>query len=364
MIKGKRALLGNFFYHSGFYHGLRYLENKSLVIFNYHRIRKNADDIHDFDDGVFGPTAEEFRAHLEWLKLNTDIISENELIDHVRDQKPLSRSSVMITFDDGYRDNADIALPILQELEIPATFFISTEAIETRELGWWDKIAYLLKNCKKDQITLRDRIFDLRLERELAIKELQEWMRTQSSDRTQNLMNELSHACNVALPGINQCSSELMTWDQIRKVQAAGMTIGSHTHTHRVLSTLTLSEQYEEFRISKKILEDKLGQSIRSVAYPVGGHEDWHLETGEIAERCGYEIGFSFQTGANQLNKMNRFEIARVPAEDTIPMTCAAVTLPSIFARSRTGERPTRSLLSSFKPVPLPKMANSTQTQR
>ncbi len=360
MIKGKRSLLGNFLYRSGLSHGMRSLGQKSLVIFNYHRIREQASlEHHPFDEGVFGPTAKEFRDHMKWLKGHCDMISEQDLLDHVQGKINLPRSSVMITFDDGYRDNLEIALPILNEFNIPAIFFIPTQAIEEREVGWWDKIAYVLKKSEKKNFVLRDRPFDLQLGKKHAIRELQEWMRTHSAKSTVSLLKELSEACGVDLPTSFHCDSEIMTWDQIREAQKKGITIGSHTHSHRVLSTLTLAEQFEEFHVSKKILEAKLKTPVRSVAYPVGGHDDWHLETGEIAERCGYQLGFSFQTGANRLHRVNRLEIARVPAEDTIPMTCAAVSFPSVFARSRTGERPTRSLfLSLFAAA---KLANSTQ---
>ena len=227
-------------------------------------------------------------------------------------------------------------------------FFISTQSIEQRSLGWWDTIAYLIKQTKHSKLTLRGRMFDLNPPREAVIHELQEWMRTLRADNTASLIQEISFACEVALPNRDQCSSELMSWDEIREATAAGITIGSHTHSHRVLSTLNLSEQFEEFRLSKQILEQQLGQTVRSVAYPVGGHEDCHLETGELAEKCGYQLGFSFQTGANHLDNMSPFGIRRVSAEESISLTCAAITLPTVFARSRSGDRPKRSLLTPF----------------
>ncbi len=348
MIKGKRALLANLLYHSNAYRGLRHLESRSLVIFNYHRIRSGSIEGHPFDEGVYGPTQEIFWDHMNWLKKNTNLISEQELIEHVRDQKKLPKASVMVTFDDGYKDNAELALPVLTDQKIPAIFFIATHSIEKRELGWWDTIAYMIKKTTHSQLVLRGRTFDLSPPRGAVIHELQEWMRTLRADNTASLIQEISTACEVSLPTPEMCSKELMTWEQISESVKAGITIGSHTHSHRVLSTLNLSEQFEEFRLSKQILEQKLGVPIRSVAYPVGGHEDCHLETGELAEKCGYQLGFSFQTGANHLDDLSPFGIRRVSGEDTIPLTCAATSLPSVFARSRSGDRPKRSLLSPF----------------
>jgi peptidoglycan/xylan/chitin deacetylase (PgdA/CDA1 family) len=150
-----------------------------------------------------------------------------------------------------------------------------------------------------------------------------------------------------------------MTWEQILESARQGVTIGSHTHTHRVLSTLSLSEQFEEFRLSKEILERKLGRPIRSIAYPVGGETDCHRETAGLAEKCGYELGFSFQTGANRLERLNPFRIGRIAPESSIPLTCAAVTLPSIFARSRYGAQHPVSF-SSFYLSSTPKQNEGT----
>jgi peptidoglycan/xylan/chitin deacetylase (PgdA/CDA1 family) len=352
MIKGKRALLANLIYHSQAFRGLKYFDSRTLVIFNYHRIRS---DVHSprFDDGVYGPTQDELHDQFKWMKLNADVISEQDLLDHVRTNRKLPRSSVMITFDDGYRDNYELALPVIQDLKVPAIFFIATGAIESREVGWWDTIAYLIKRSPLKQLTLRGRTWDLEGCREGAIRELQHWMRTKKAETTIYFLEELSMACDVPMPTSDESSPELMSWDEIRDAQAKGVAIGSHTHTHRVLSTLNLADQFEEFRSSKEILEEKLGRTVHSVAYPVGGHIDCHFETSGLAEQCGYELGFSFQTGANHLDRLNPFEIGRISAEESLPLTCAAISLPSVFARSRYSEKPKSvSLSSHYVPTP------------
>ena len=218
-------------------------------------------------------------------------------------------------------------------------------------------IAYLVKQTKHEQLKIRGRQFDLTPPREPVIRELQEWMRTLRADHTHSLIDDLSKACEVPLPSSESSSRELMSWEQIKEVAASGVTIGSHTHSHRVLSTLTLGEQFEEFKISKQILERELNQKIYSVAYPVGGHEDCHQETGELAEKCGYELGFSFQTGSNRMDSLAPFGIHRISAEDSIPLTCAAITLPTLFARSRSKFPPKKAMLT-----PIYGTENSTET--
>jgi peptidoglycan/xylan/chitin deacetylase (PgdA/CDA1 family) len=149
------------------------------------------------------------------------------------------------------------------------------------------------------------------------------------------LLAELSVATQVNLPELSLSSDEMMNWEQIREALASGMSIGSHTHTHRVLSTLSLSEQSEELSLSKSILEQKLNTVVQSIAYPVGGHRDCSSDTGRIAEESGYLLGFSFQTGFNDSNQICPFEVGRVSAEMSVPLTAGAVTFPNVFARSR-----------------------------
>lgn len=335
VIRGKRAFLANFLFRTKSDLAFRHFEPKSLVIFNYHRVRSGDLGHSVFDEDLYGPDQEGLREQFKYLKQNSDVISEQDLLEHVRGRRRLPKSSVMVTFDDGYRDHADLALPVIREQKIPATFFIPTRAIDAREIGWWDQIAFLIKKTKQTHFTLRNRVFDFSSGKKSVIAELQKWMRVLKEEQTRSLIEEISRACEVALPDADACSNELMSWDQVREASKSGVTIGSHTHSHRVLSTLSLSDQFQELRVSKEILERELNRSIFSIAYPVGSTRDYHIETENLAKMSGYELAFSFHTGANRLDRINPFSVARVSPEDSIPLTCATIHLPSIFARSR-----------------------------
>lgn len=308
---------------------------ENLMIFNFHRIRPDGPIfLTEFDDEVFGPKASELRNYLMWLKANTNIISESKLLNFIRAKETLPSRSTMITFDDGYIDQYTLALPILKELGIPATFFIPTDAIEYRHLGWWDLIAYILKRTTRSDIILNGETCSL-LERKALCTRFLETMKLAKSHDTADFVTDLAKACDVNLPGVDIMTRELMTWEQIREAAANGVTIGSHTHSHRVLATLSLDSQYQELKISKELLESKLNFQIRSISYPVGGYEHINIETRRLVKDCGYEAAFSFTNEINNLNLFEPFCIKRLMTPDHLALISASVALPFIFVRRR-----------------------------
>ena len=99
-------------------------------------------------------------------------------------------------------------------------------------------------------------------------------------------------------------------------MRGAGMDIGSHTHTHRILSHLDADSQRDELGQSREILEGMLGEPVTSVAYPVGSPESYGPETCQIAESLGYRVGFNFIAGVNRLPLERPFEVNRFPVFD------------------------------------------------
>jgi peptidoglycan/xylan/chitin deacetylase (PgdA/CDA1 family) len=335
-MKGKKELLAKILYYSGI-HNIARLRNKSrLIVFNYHRIKSNDNNFATpFDDDVFGPTVSQFKEQIKWLKQNAKILSEKELIDILDAKRVPSGLNVLITFDDGYRDNYTLAYPVLKELNVPAILFIPTNLINTRQIGWWDIIAYLIKNTKKPYIIFEDEKFLLAVERKKTIDFFNNKMKLEKAEKTVNLLKNLAEACEADMPDFDKQDSQLMTWEQIREVSKNNISIGAHTHTHRVLSALDLSTQKEEMTLSKTILEQEIGNRVNSIAYPVGDYQHFTQESCNIAEQVGYKLGFSFNTGVNYIKEINYFDIKRVGPPRDVIMLVVTTTLPSIFTFGR-----------------------------
>jgi peptidoglycan/xylan/chitin deacetylase (PgdA/CDA1 family) len=315
--------------------------NNHLMILNYHRLRGVQNNNILFDDGVFGPDAQRFKTEMEWLKKETRIISEDELLENLYHNKKLDRVCSMVTFDDGYIDNYEIAYPILKELSIPAIYFIPTKHIDERSLGWWDIVAYLVKNTQLTKSRFREKELILSDKKKIIAEFIIELKKMEAS-RIDGYLNELALSLNVAIPSLNIQGQELMSWEQIKEVSENGITIGSHTHDHVILSKQTLGDLRFQVKKSKDILEERLGKNIHSIAYPVGGYDHFDLETKKISESLGFKLGFSFLTGVNRFDRIDPFDVRRGTSQSDWTNLDIALAFPdrTFQQEKKSDERP------------------------
>lgn len=337
-MKPKKELLADILYNLNLVNLLKRLPLRNkLIVLNYHRIRPdNPRFATEFDDGVYTCNADEFSLQIKWLKHNTLILSEKELIDCYRNgifvPPETSAPCVMITFDDGYQDNYTLAYPILKHHEVPAIVFVTTQMLNTRQVPWWDVIAYLIKHCAKPFITYDGREFPMGDKKTDAIAHFQLMMKKEQYEHTKYLIQDLSDACEVPHPDPQLQDKEILTWDQIQDMAQGQISFGSHTHTHRVLSTINASSQKEEMILSKLIIEKNIGRPVLSICYPCGEPQYITEETAEIANACGYMLGFTANTGVNYWRSIQRFTIRRTASllQKASTMSLLAI-LPEVF---------------------------------
>lgn len=338
-MKGKKTFLADVLFYSNAVHLFKRLPMRNkLIVLNYHRIRPNDSRFATaFDDGVFNLDCNEFSRQIKWLKNNTLILSENELLDCYKNGafvSPETRAPcVVISFDDGYRDNYTLAYPIMKQYGVPAIMFVATQVIQNRKLAWWDIIAYLIKHCTKPFITVGGRQFSLENSRKEAIAFFQQQMKQEPYEQSRNLLSELSESCEVAFPDALLQDKEILTWEELREMARHKITIGSHSHSHRVMSTIGIREQKEEMVLSKKIIEAHIGLPVHSISYPVGELRYITAETFAIAESSGYILGFTANTGVNDWKGMQPYEIKRMAGLlENVSTVSLLTVLPELFA--------------------------------
>jgi peptidoglycan/xylan/chitin deacetylase (PgdA/CDA1 family) len=304
----------------------------------YHRVAMPVDAV-GFDTGVVDATPELFDQHLGLIAKHFTPVGVDDLIGYLEGE-PFPNNPIVISFDDGYRDNLDAAVPILQRHRLKAIFFVATDYVERRRLFWWDQIAWLIGQSKRSEIVLeyptRQRIAlgGEWLRAELKVLRIIKDTWALELDR---FLDGLAEACGVEWSdAINRELADrmLLDWDGVRALRSAGMDVGSHTRTHRVLHKLPAEQVDDELRGSKQLLEAKLGEPVHAMSFPVSGREvvDRPLIRRAIRE-AGYRLAFSNSTGVNNLwSGLDRFGIRRFSTDLDVdePMLRAMLALPAL----------------------------------
>jgi peptidoglycan/xylan/chitin deacetylase (PgdA/CDA1 family) len=308
---GKRALMASLCSKSGVTKLLELLpHNRRLLILNYHRIGNPADT--PYDPGTFGPSAEEFDWQVSYLKRHFDCVTLEEALAMIEGVVPV-RPSLLLTFDDGYIDNYQLAYPILSSHSMQATFFVPTGFVGTFRLPWWDVIAFIVKRSRSRVIRLRRpepaevRIGERPDRATLAILGL--CVRNHVTNY-ELLIEELEQACDCTRPG-KSAERCFLNWDEVREMQRGGMAFGSHTHNHEILTGLSSQQQFFELYESRKILEHELGRRVDAVSYPVGLQYTFSGMTKAMVKGIGYRAGFSFYGGNNREDDLDRYDVQR-----------------------------------------------------
>jgi peptidoglycan/xylan/chitin deacetylase (PgdA/CDA1 family) len=268
-----------------------------LPMLTYHSIQRVGPE-YPYDAGVVDATPGLFDRQMAYIaRYFTSITTEELRAAHAG--APLPGNPIVITFDDGYRNNLDVAVPILKRHGLRATFFIATAFITQRRLFWWDRIAYVIKTSSRERLTLRypDEIdLDLRARRTAAIQRLLKIVKETHALDIERFLDELTIAAGIPWDRAAEkamADALLLTWDDVRALRATGMDVQSHTSTHRVLNGLASDDARHELVDSRLTLERELGVPVRAVSYPCGHSIEGEQRLCADVLTAGYELGFA-----------------------------------------------------------------------
>ena len=297
--------------------------------------------------GRSSATPESFRAHIEWLRNHVRILTLDELVTWAETGLPGRELVALVTFDDGYRDNFDVAVPILRAGNVPATFFIPTAFLDSPRLPWWDHVAYVIKQTEVRQFTLeRNRngdapplVIDLDLvPRTEAIMTIIRAFLDESIADERWFLDQFAARAEVDMDAESLGRALFMTWDQVRQLadSNAGLTIGSHGHSHHRLARLDDDSQRYELTESKRILETRLGREVVALAYPYGWPGTYTAQTKALAAGAGYRLAFASRQGTNRPGILDRYEVSRlgVGSGDSPALLRARAALHAAFDKS------------------------------
>jgi len=291
-----------------------------LLVLNYHRIGQPEDSL--FDRPLWSATVEAFEEQIRYLSLNFDIVTISDM-SHVLKSK--SGRHLMVTFDDGYLDNYEFAYPILKSHGCPATFFLTSGFLDRTATAWWDEIAWMVCSSKKSKIEA-DAWHDYVLtfdepDRNLVIHHLISVYKSLPADQTEDFLNGLADSTGSGRCPTEILGNEWMSWDMVREMDGAGMSIGGHTVSHPILSTLDAETLEFEIGHCKQRIEQELGSPISAFSYPVGSRTAFNDETKACLKRHGIQHAFSYYGGFQSSGETDLFDLPRVAIETDVSMS-------------------------------------------
>lgn len=301
-----------------------------LQILIFHRVLRSPDPL--FPSEI---DARQFDAICGWLKDWCHVLPLDRATDLLA-RGELPPRALAITFDDGYADNHEVALPILQRHGLCATFYISTGFLDGGRM-WNDAVIESIRACELPELDLHGSaaaalgLLDLghredvprrrqAIERAIATAkylepgERQDWV-----------------AAVVERSGVRLGPGPMMRMDQVRALHVAGMQIGAHTVSHPILAGLPRQRAEREIADSKHTLEAVLGAPVTQFAYPNGKPgQDYSPESVELVRSLGFSSAVSTAWGAARLGE-DLFQLPRFTPWDR--------------TRSRFGLRLVRNLM-------------------
>jgi peptidoglycan/xylan/chitin deacetylase (PgdA/CDA1 family) len=246
-----------------------------------------------------------FEAHLRYLAGHFSVVSLATLVDRMNSPRGLT-DEIVLTFDDGLRNNFTTAYPILNKLGLPATFFVCPGLVGTGQWLWTHEVRARLAGWPAES---RSGWFErgpgagdeqiLEQLKQLGLKE-----RNAVEEQLRRLTAGFSPT-----PSLRQCY-DLMNWDELGRLDPAFITIGSHSLTHPVLSTLTRTELVVEVVESRRMLENILQRRVEFFCYPNGSHNPEVVRLATETYRAAFATDPGFVRAGCPLHQLPRIGIA------------------------------------------------------
>lgn len=283
-----------------------------LTVLAYHRIHDPTG--FEFFEPVISAPPDGFAHQMDIIAEKFNAVSLADVLSWLDGNGRLPPNPALITFDDGYRDNLEQALPILRERELPAVLFVATDNIDRNQPFFWDSAAYFFHHTEATEADLP--ILGPRAWGSSPSQVCAEWIeaaKREPQGRREDVTEQLGQVLGVVVPDSAHAVG-LLSWDEIREMAGQGFSMGSHTVSHAILTELTGAEARRELVESRRRLEDELNEPVRALAYPNGTTLDFDSQIEGLAKETGYSAAFTLVPGPARAGeaKANPMAIRRI----------------------------------------------------
>jgi peptidoglycan/xylan/chitin deacetylase (PgdA/CDA1 family) len=269
------------------------LHNRDALVLAYHGIVGEGKP----DPFRYHHSLAEFETHLDWLVTRCIPVGLGEFAEWKRGEWRHRKPPVLVTFDDGYRNNAIVAAPLLKRKGIPALFFLASGYVESNLVLWPDEV--FARICAWTAPTLdgpngkAHRIPQDPSERAMLALALVEECKDSSAAHRDDFLAYLARDTPDFDPHQDADAQSFMTWDDVRTLAAAGFDLGSHTVTHPILRSLSPEDLRRELRESRAAIEAQTGRPCKALAYPNGRARDISGRVLAETAAAGYDYAFT-----------------------------------------------------------------------
>jgi peptidoglycan/xylan/chitin deacetylase (PgdA/CDA1 family) len=275
------------------------------AILMYHRV--SPDGINCLTSSI---SPDLFEKQIEYLLENFQVISLDNLADLVANRK-LWKKMVVITFDDGYKDNFKFAYPILKKYKIPATFFVTTGYINNNKLFWWDIATYFVMNMLNKRSETQNYGKSLSSSKVNLAKKTSEILISLKKMPDQERLAVISKMSkSIGEDKIEELGKEMvLTWKEIKEMASKGIQFGAHTVNHPILTNVSPEVCRKEIDQSKKDIEDVLCSPVSSFSYPAGFYNH---DIVKIVKQAGFKCATSSNPYGLIGQNANLFTLRRI----------------------------------------------------
>jgi peptidoglycan/xylan/chitin deacetylase (PgdA/CDA1 family) len=316
---------------AGLFDAMHRLWPARLTVLAYHRVVDL--DAAGFD--TFGPnvsaTPAAFAAQMDFIRRRFNVVCARDVTAWLDGKGSLPPHPALITFDDGYRDNFDHALPILCQRNMPALVFLTTNHIGQAEPFYWDLMAYCFQHTSRDDADLPLLGWQQWRDEQSRTAIMRRWLaalKAVPEEEKREAVRQLPEALGVSVPK-DAFAGLCLSWDQVRVMAAAGVDMGAHTQSHPVLTRVSLEQARREAAGSKARIEAEIGRPVTTFAYPNGLPADFNPALQAMLTQVGFRAAFTLVPGPERLAEVRREPMAIrrifIGHSDTLPRFAARV---------------------------------------
>lgn len=263
-----------------------------LTVFGWHNVEST------WCFPVAGSGVAGLERQLRTLRRLASVVPLKEGLDALKTGRPLPPRAVALCWDDGYRDNLELAVPLLERLGLPATFFLVPGLLSGETRAWWEIAGWAFARSTRESVRWREQDYPTRgAPGRQAYGRASDTLRTMNAERRATALDELVDL--LAPEGSPGDEGLFMDWAGAKEIVARGFSVGSHTMRHVTLAQESMEVQVDDLRRSRETLESGLGVPMRVVAYPFGQPDAVSADTTAAAEAAGYAHGLTTEFGWN-----------------------------------------------------------------